>query len=548
MAYPKLSVSDGTLGVAQTLTVKSWSSQYVYDITYTCGNASETIRTRTTAQSISFTPPIDLARQNIHGSSVLIIIDLLAYNVDNDKDRNNHRSYITCSIPASVKPTCEVDIYDASGAYDMYGAYVQNLSYLDVFISAEESYDSPIALCETFVDGSKYNETEFSTVPFKSSGSVTLKTTVTDGRGRASDTVTKALTVLDYTNPAVSKLTTVRCDAEGKEDEQGEYILVTFSAKVSPLNSKNTAEYDLKYKKSTDSEWQSVTLEDLRNQYSVTDYTYIFQADTDSSYDTGITVTDNHIATKRTNNAPTDFLLMHFNVNGTAIAFGKVSEREKAIEFGVKTYDEFGAMIGNGLAAYTGDGENAIDPDTTFEHCIMTNKNTPTNDYYFIVTLFYEDKSGNRMQTAYPYNSNSKGHFYRYKSGNTWTKWKNSALDAYPVGSYYIAHHTTSPAELFGGEWHRVENRFLWAASSEDIIGLTAGEATHTLTIDEMPQHRHWGGARFSYAGSITSGSHPYAVETEEWGDSLYSDYQGGDEPHNNMPPYVNVAIWRRIA
>ena len=546
MAYPQISANNGTLGVAQTITIDSWSSQYVCDITYTCGNEIGYICSRTSAKSVSFTPPIELASQNTLGTSVLIEIMLLAYNVNNDNERHVHRKTIICAIPENVKPSCTVDVFDALGCFDMYGAYVQGVSRFEVSISAEESYDSPIALYETVVDGSKYNVSEFTTDILKASGSVTLKTTVTDSRGRTSDAVTKTLNVLSYLPPSVSSLTTVRCDPIGEEDDRGEYILVTFSASVTPLNNKNTAGYELKYKKTTDSEYQTVTFEALNNKYSVTDSTYVFAADPDCSYDVEIIVTDNHVATKRANNAPTSFLLMHFNLNGTAMAFGKVSERARAIEFGVDTYDKFGAMIGNGMAVYTGSGDNAVDPDTTFEHCVLTNKNTPTEAYYFIMTLFYNDKSGNRMQMAYPYNSSSAGQFYRYQSNGVWSVWKNSALDAYPVGAYYISHNSTSPAELFGGTWSKVEDRFLWAASSSSTIGVTGGAQTHTLTIDEMPAHGHWGGVRPSYSGG--SGSHPYAMTTESGYGTLQSDNTGGGHAHNNMPPYINVAVWRRIA
>lgn len=547
MAYPRVSASNGTLGVEQILTIKSWSNQYIYDITYTCGEVSETILEKDNDRWVSFTPPIDLASQNTRGTSVEIILKLTAYNVNDSDDVNVYSEYIICDIPESVKPSCEVDIYDASGVFDMYDAYVQNLSRLEVSISATESYGSPIAIYETHVDGSKYTEPEFLTSKLKSSGSATFKASVTDQRGRTSEAVTRTLTVLEYTPPSVSKLATVRCDSEGREVEQGDYLLVTFSAAVSPLDNKNTAEYELKYKKSTDDEWNSVTFEDLHNQYSATDYTYKFQADKDSSYDVEVVVTDNHIATKRANNAPTGFLLMHFNLNGTAMAFGKVSERENAIEFGVETYDKFGAIISNGLAVHTGDDDSAVDPDTTFEHCILTNKNTPTNARYFIVTLFHNDKNSDKMQTAYPYNSDSAGHFYRYHNDGVWSEWKSTALDAYPVGSYYIAHHNTSPAELFGGAWYRLENRFLWAAASTDTIGLTDGEKEHTLTEDEMPRHDHWGVTRPDYLTDV-DGVQAYARTTDYNGTNLVTDKRGGDEAHNNMPPYVNVAIWRRVS
>lgn len=127
-------------------------------------------------------------------------------------------------------------------------------------------------------------------------------------------------------------------------------------------------------------------------------------------------------------------------------------------------------------------------------------------------------------------------------------------LNSYPVGSYYISANDTSPASLFGGTWHRIESRFLWAAPATSTLGKTAGEEKHTLTVDELPSHRHDG---LYYAGnnkgiSLNSGTVNYELEwTSSAGKDaaeIYTGSTGGGAAHNNMPPYVNVAIWRREA
>ena len=119
----------------------------------------------------------------------------------------------------------------------------------------------------------------------------------------------------------------------------------------------------------------------------------------------------------------------------------------------------------------------------------------------------------------------------------------------YPVGSIYTSVSATSPNELFGGEWEQIENRFLLACGSEYEAGSIGGEATHALTIDEMPQHDHNDG---------TDHTRAFAVSTGGTGTSavVFSDPQygtrgtttaGGNQPHNNMPPYVAVYVWKRI-
>lgn len=49
----------------------------------------------------------------------------------------------------------------------------------------------------------------------------------------------------------------------------------------------------------------------------------------------------------------------------------------------------------------------------------------------------------------------------------------------------------TDPATLFGGTWERIQGRFLLAASDEYEAGSSGGEATHKLTVSEMPSHGH---------------------------------------------------------
>ena len=121
-------------------------------------------------------------------------------------------------------------------------------------------------------------------------------------------------------------------------------------------------------------------------------------------------------------------------------------------------------------------------------------------------------------------------------------------LEAYPVNSIYISYSHTSPAELFGGTWHRMESRFLWGTTTDGTIGATAGEMTHTLTVDEMPSHTH--------NNKLNGGSQTTASSVYDWVSNskawqwynLATESTGGGAAHNNMPPYVNVAIWRRTA
>lgn len=160
----------------------------------------------------------------------------------------------------------------------------------------------------------------------------------------------------------------------------------------------------------------------------------------------------------------------------------------------------------------------------------------------------------------------------------------------YPVGSIYMSVNSTSPAVLFGGNWEALEDRFLLGASSNHVAGEMDGAETVTLTAEQsgVPSHTHGMSHTHSHshnlesnrkapaiAGSNTWSSSKVKVGTDSSryyisradGDSLYgvtgtdtdatassksatdsNSSANASESHNNMPPYLSVYMWKRIA
>ena len=117
----------------------------------------------------------------------------------------------------------------------------------------------------------------------------------------------------------------------------------------------------------------------------------------------------------------------------------------------------------------------------------------------------------------------------------------------YPVGSIYMSVNSTNPSNYFGGTWEPIKDTFLLACGDTYAAGTTGGEATHTLKVEEMPSHNH--------AIEMTSGGVAYQVERvpfgnqSVWGNSNFPiKPTGGNQPHNNMPPYLAVYVWKRVA
>ncbi len=138
-----------------------------------------------------------------------------------------------------------------------------------------------------------------------------------------------------------------------------------------------------------------------------------------------------------------------------------------------------------------------------------------------------------------------------------------SLLDLiYPVGSIYMSVNNVSPQTFFGGTWELMENRFLIGAGDTYNAGAMGGYATHTLTVAELPAHRHdrityagnggWyigdnTGLGATQAGDNVKSYNSNGITSTTTSASLWAtNMVGGGQAHNNMPPYIAVYMWKR--
>lgn len=117
----------------------------------------------------------------------------------------------------------------------------------------------------------------------------------------------------------------------------------------------------------------------------------------------------------------------------------------------------------------------------------------------------------------------------------------------YPVGSIYISVNNTNPGTYFTGTtWEAfAKGRTLVGVDPDDVdfntVEATGGEKTHTLTIDEMPSHNH----SFKYNNSASGGGSNGTIGTAN---NYGTTNTGGNQPHNNLQPYVTCYMWKRTA
>ena len=128
---------------------------------------------------------------------------------------------------------------------------------------------------------------------------------------------------------------------------------------------------------------------------------------------------------------------------------------------------------------------------------------------------------------------------------------KKEILDnCYPVGSYYWSQKNTDPSTLFGGKWEQIKGRFVFAVDDKHQVNTQGGEELHTLIVEEMPTHNHSKPKNLCGYKNIPDvqigGGGGTKKLYENDGNCNATNNNGGNKPHNNMPPFVCAFCWRR--
>lgn len=340
-----LVVEKGTLGTKQTLTINEQVSGYKHKLFYSClpvasGYILGGKDSFSTANSVDWTPPLSLAQKSPTQTAVVVTFTLSTYT--NDGTEVGWKQYTKqYTIPASVKPSVSLAVSDPTGNKNTFDAYIQGFSKMKIVATASGNQGSTIESYKIEADGKTYTSASVETGAITGTGTLTVKATVTDSRGRTA-TANTTISVLPYSFPKISALAVNRCDydADGNNYVKDGYFAVKFSSEITSLNSKNTAVYKIQHKKVTETSYTTETLTDFAGQYSVSDGVFVFPAETSSSYDILLTVSD---ALRNANKAITGasvgkvWSLLKKAGKIVGVAFGKVSEWEDVFEISFKT-------------------------------------------------------------------------------------------------------------------------------------------------------------------------------------------------------------------
>ena len=478
--------ADESTTVIATATKKS--SSFTDTITVSLGSYSKTVTSGT-----AFTIPKTWINA-ISGTSATATVTVTTKS--GSTTIGSKSVNLTVTVPDSVVPT--VSSISASEAITAVttafgNRFVRSLSQLNVKVNAAGVYGSTIKSYAVTLDGVKYQSEEFQSNALNTAGSVDIVATVTDSRGRTR-TLTKTITVVDYSAPAITNMTYYPCDANGNRNPNGTNTKVIINGLVASVAGQNSRSLILKYKAMDAATYTALTL--TTSGWSFEASTIVSGTDPTSTWEFIATLTD------------------------------KISSIENRIVTGVPVISRHAG--GDGVTLF-GEAEGA-----GFK---VAGGKTST----FTGDIQIEDAE---LETLWASVFGSGGVAPRL-------------IDyIYPLGSVLAFAKDVDPNQIYTHQtWERfAKGRTLVGVNEIDTnfktAGKIGGEKTHKLTMEELPKGRprilahSTSGSDYSASGADLAFHYGSGLK----GYTGYGMYLGSDTPHNNLQPYVTVYYWKRTA
>lgn len=329
---PTLSANSVNMGSAVTINLPKATSSFTHDIFYKYSSDSSytTLASGVTGISQSWTPPISLASKIPNATSGTW--NILVRTKSGDTRIGDKSINITLNVPSNVAPSISsVAVAEATaGIASQFSAFVQGRSKLKLTISAAGNQGSTIKSYSVKVDGKTYSgdSNVFTTQVINGSGSIAVKATVTDSRGRTA-TKTVNVGVSAYSSPSVTTFKAVRCTSAGVESEEGTAVKISFNFAIASMESKNTRSF--KIQQLNGNTWTDIhTITDSYSTNSSVIKTGPFSVDSKFSFRA---VASDYFtsATVYADVAPS-FSLINFGAGGKSLAFGGVSANNGRFE------------------------------------------------------------------------------------------------------------------------------------------------------------------------------------------------------------------------
>ena len=228
-----VSVGSGIIGSPVTINIDRQSSSFKHTVRYAWGNKSGTIASNVDT-STTWTIPLDFANDIPNSATGTGTIYVDTYS--GGTRTGTQSATLTASVPASMKPTFTgISLSDsntvAQNVVPNANTFIQIISNIKVvFNGVSGSYGSNITGYRAEIVGkNQTTNVNGGTLGIMNySGTITVRASVSDSRGRWSDTRDVTVTVLEYFAPALS-FSIARTGATSST------LTVTRNAKIAPL-------------------------------------------------------------------------------------------------------------------------------------------------------------------------------------------------------------------------------------------------------------------------------------------------------------------------
>ncbi|MGP6360950.1 DUF859 family phage minor structural protein [Streptococcus dysgalactiae subsp. equisimilis] len=485
-----VTVSNAVIGSSATITIDRQSTSYKHTLRYSWAGKSGTIATNVDT-SYNWLIPLDFANDipdSVSGNGT-IYVD--TYN--GSTLTGTQPVTFTATVPDSIKPTLNsISLSDANTVANNVVSspdyYVQIYSNIKVnFGFASGAYGSTIKgyYAEIVGKGQSTDQNGGTLGSMLYDGQITIRAKVIDSRGRESQTVDKTVTVLKYSPPALS------FDV-ARSGYASDTLTITRRASIAPLSVFGTQK-------------NTMTLNFSVAPLGSTN----FVSNNGSASGTWANISN------LTNSAAN--LYGTFSPTASYTVKGILSDKFSRTEF---TFDVGTESVVMSIA------KNGIGFQKVWEKGAIDAK----GDAYISGKLYVN-------------NTEVKPSFDKTEILNM----------VYPVGSVYMSTSSANPSTFIGGTWQRyAQGRTIVGVSENETefnyAGKTGGEKSHRLTNQEMPSHSHGFNGNKMVGNGF--GDAPANVTASGGWFQLHpkTGSEGGDQPHNNLQPYITTYIWLRTA
>ena len=416
---PSLNVTSIDMGQTVTIYTPRASDAFTHDLAYSfAGGPFITIQSGVATYMYWMVPP-GLADSIPNTTNGTVTIRCITKN--GTAEVGTKTVLLTAKVPATVVPTISaVTVTEGNtGTITTIGSFVQTLSKVKATITAAGAYSSTIKSYTSTFEGKNYTGASFTSDTITGSGSITMRTTVTDSRGRTA-TKTSTISVLSYSPPKITTLQVARSTSAGVADPNGEYVWIRVAYAVTSLNSKNTASAKFEYKKSTATTWSSLYTRTDRSLDTTLKPTTTFS--TNDQWDFQVTLTDAFTSaspTTYTAMLPSGAVILDIKADGKGIAFFKTSTKDGVDIAGEIPGSTISLTSGANLNTLTTPGFYAI-PTTTVSGTILNKPYTDTAT----ASIKVERTGDGMVRQILQKSTKDNGVIYeRGYSSNSWGSW-----------------------------------------------------------------------------------------------------------------------------